>query len=162
MKEIILIRHAKSSWEYDVDDMERPLKKRGYTDIQLVSERFREYGFQPDAIFSSPAMRARLTADLFIKATSNAQVDFKIIDQLYDFSGPTVVEFIKALSNKYDKVIIFGHNHAFTSISNIFGHLPIDNVPTSGLVHLKFKISNWQNLKKGKTKLMLFPRDLKK
>jgi len=142
--------------------MDRPLKKRGYRDIQLVSDRFREYGFKPDAIFSSPAMRARLTADLFIKATSNEQIDFKITDRLYDFSGPGVVEFIKSLSNKYDKVIIFGHNHAFTSISNIFGNLPIDNVPTSGLVHLKFKISKWENLKKGKTKLMLFPRDLKK
>ena len=161
MKEIILIRHAKSSWEYDVDDIERPLKPRGYKDIQLVAEAFLNHNAQPDAIFCSPAMRAKLTADSFIGTTKYSGIPFKIIDQLYDFAGKKVIDFIKSLPNDHDRVVIFGHNHAFTSISNIFGDCSIDNVPTAGLVYLQFDIKNWSDLKKGRTHSTIFPRDLK-
>jgi phosphohistidine phosphatase len=56
--------------------------------------------------------------------------------------------------------MIFGHNHAFTSIVNTFGNSYIENVPTSGLVMLEFNINNWQDLTHGKTALILFPKDL--
>jgi phosphohistidine phosphatase len=161
MKEIILIRHAKSSWEYHVDDIERPLKKRGYKDIELVARAFLDHHILPDAIFCSPARRAKLTADSFIEITKNNAIPFRIENELYDFSGTSVVKFIKSLPDKYKRIIIFGHNHAFTSISNIFGDRSIENVPTAGLVYLQFKINKWTDLKKGSTKLTIFPRDFK-
>ncbi len=57
--------------------------------------------------------------------------------------------------------MIFGHNHAFTSICNIFGNNFIDNLPTSGLVVIDFDIDSWENIKKGVTRFSIFPRDLK-
>ncbi len=80
---------------------------------------------------------------------------------MYDFSGQSVIDFITKIDNSYEKVMIFGHNHAFTSICNIFGDKFIDNLPTSGLVHINFEVTSWQSIKKGTTKLTIFPRDLK-
>ncbi|MBR9845701.1 MAG: histidine phosphatase family protein [Algicola sp.] len=161
MRQLVLIRHAKSSWKYDVTDAERPLKKRGLRDAALVSKSFKKEGFLPDIIFSSHANRALSTCKIFVE---NLHLDEKMIhitEELYDFGGQNVMNFIKNIDNSYEKVMIFGHNHAFTSICNIFGDQFIDNLPTSGLVVINFDVTSWQDVKKGITKLTIFPRDLK-
>ncbi|WP_431137512.1 SixA phosphatase family protein [Psychroserpens mesophilus] len=161
MRELVLIRHAKSSWKYDVIDAERPIKKRGFRDAMLVSKLFKETSFHPEIIFSSPANRALSTCKIFMK---NLNIDDNLLhikDELYDFGGQNVMNFITNIDNRYKKVMIFGHNHAFTSICNIFGDKFIDNLPTSGLVVISFDVTSWQNVKKGTTKLTIYPRDLK-
>lgn len=161
MKTILLIRHAKSSWEHDVTDVERPLKTRGYSDANLLSKEFLKYDFVPDAIYSSPANRALTTCKIFMENCNYPSTLLQIKEQLYDFGGSQVTDFVKVLDDQLDKVIIFGHNNAFTNLANRFGDIAIDNVPTCGLVMLHFDIDYWQNIDKGTTKLTLFPRHLK-
>lgn len=161
MKNLILIRHAKSSWDYNVIDEKRPLANRGISDAHLVSEEFRSSYFQADAIFSSPANRALSTCKIFIKNLKMHDNLLTINNKLYDFSGENVMEFIKNIDKQYDNVIIFGHNFAFTSISNRLGSEFIDNLPTCGLVWLQFDIDSWNDITKGKTKLIIKPKDLK-
>jgi len=161
MKSITLIRHGKSSWKYDVTDRERPLKSRGKNDAKLVSEEYLKHNLSFDRVFSSPAKRAYATCQIFSKHIGFDINEVKIIDELYDFSGENVINFIKSLSNDIDSVMIFGHNHAFTSISNIFGSAFTDNLPTSGLVKIDFEIDNWKELKKGVTKLIIIPKELR-
>jgi phosphohistidine phosphatase len=159
MKKIILMRHGKSSWEYDVSDIERPLKPRGIKDSKLVAEAFELKKLENLSIYSSPANRAYSTCKIFANIINYPLNEVEIIEDLYDFGGSSVINFVKSLSDSKKNVMIFGHNHAFTSISNIFGDKFIDNLPTAGLVVLNFDISSWKDLKKGKTELMLFPRD---
>lgn len=161
MKDIIFIRHAKSSWEYDVSDRERPLKKRGINDSHLVSNHFKKYQFIPDAVFSSPAKRARKTCKIFTENLNISDFDITIKEDIYDFGGNQLINFIKTLDDSLSKIIIFGHNYALTSLVNTYGSKYVDNVTTSGLVWLKFDIDNWERLRKGKTILTIFPRDLK-
>ncbi|WP_323788818.1 SixA phosphatase family protein [Psychroserpens sp.] len=161
MKQLVLIRHAKSSWEYDVNDDERPLNKRGFRDAELVAKSFQSASFAPDIIFSSFANRALSTCKIFMKTLNFEDKILHIKDELYDFGGENVINFITNIDDHYEKVMIFGHNHAFTSICNIFGDQFIDNLPTSGLVVIHFDVTSWQNIKKGITKLTIFPRDLK-
>lgn len=162
MKSIILVRHGKSSWEYDVSDRDRPLKLRGERDAELVANQFNLKGNIPERIFSSPARRALSTCSIFLKTLKLSENSTNVIEELYDFGGESVINFIKNLPNNYDSVMIFGHNHAFTSISNIFGNIFIDNLPTSGLVKLNFEIDNWKDLKKGTTEFVIIPKELKK
>lgn len=161
MKELILIRHGKSSWDFDVNDVERPLKPRGYKDIRRVASEFKKSGFIPDKVYSSPAKRALDTANLFAEIALDGLIRVDIKQYLYDFSGESVLSFVKSLPECDKKIIIFGHNHAFTAISNTFGTKAIDNVPTSGLVHLRFHIQSWAELTKGETVRTIFPRELK-
>ena len=162
MKYLTFFRHAKSSWKYDVSDHERPLKPRGFKDACLVSEQLNNENFTVDLIVSSSAKRALTTCHIFMDELKLTNTDtMKITNELYDFSGSQVVNYIKSLDNKHINVLIFGHNYAFTSIVNTYGDQYIDNLPTSGVVSIAFDINNWEEIKEGKTIRTLFPKDLK-
>ena len=69
MKTLLVLRHAKSSWnDPALDDHERPLNKRGRRDAPRMGELVREYGLIPDVVISSDAVRARLTAEAVAEA----------------------------------------------------------------------------------------------
>ncbi len=157
MKSIVLVRHGKSSWDFDVSDAQRPLKQRGINDAHLVANEFFKSNKLPEAIFSSPANRALSTCKIFVNTFNLSENSITINDNLYDFGGENVIQFIKNLPDSYDSIMIFGHNYAFTSIANTFGDKFIENVPTSGLIKLKFDISNWRDLKQGTTELIIIP-----
>ena len=160
MKRLILVRHAKSSWEHSVTDHDRPLKTRGINDANAVSKALIGH-FQPDIVLSSDAVRTSITANIFI---SNLNIEEKIVQfipDLYDFSGSNLLQVIKSCENHINTLMIFGHNHALTSFVNSYGDTYIDNVPTSGVVVIEFEIDLWKHLTPGKTIYTLFPRDLK-
>jgi len=161
MKNIVLVRHAKSSWNYNVSDDERPLAKRGISDAHLVSREFGTQMFIPDKIFSSHANRALTTCKIFLENLKISDNLLVISHKLYDFSGENVKKFIESIDEGLNNVIIFGHNFAFTSLSNRLGSVFIDNLPTCGLVWIEFNVDSWHEVKKGTTKLIIKPKDLK-
>lgn len=160
MKKIILVRHAKSSWEYDVSDHERPLNSRGLTDANRVSNELLG-NITPELVLSSDALRAKTTAEIFI---TNLQINkSKLIlnRSLYDFSGLSLTEAIKSCDDSIDELMIFGHNNAITNFVNKYGNVFIDNVPTCGVTVIEFEADGWNEIKKGNTILTLFPKQLK-
>ncbi len=161
MKTLVLVRHAKSSWEYDLPDRDRPLKNRGLKDANLVSKAFKKQGFVPQKIISSPANRAFTTCKIFMEKLSFPETVLEKNDALYDFGGNSVLNVLRSQSRELESIMIFGHNYAFTSIANNLGDRYIENLPTSGLVRIELDIDDWKDLKKGRTSLTLFPRDLK-
>lgn len=161
MKQLVLVRHGKSSWEYSVSDKDRPLLERGINDGILVSSYAKKEKIEIDALFSSPANRALHTCMIFVRQLGFPLSKVQISDSLYDFSGDEILHFVKNLDNKLTTVVIFGHNPAFTQIANSLGNSYIDNVPTSGLVQLQFDIQNWNDLSTGTTIQTLFPKHLR-
>tara|TARA_R110002096_G_scaffold236941_2_gene427722 strand:+ start:596 stop:1081 length:486 start_codon:yes stop_codon:yes gene_type:complete len=161
MKQLILVRHAKSSWKHDVIDHERPLKNRGFNDAEIVSNYLKNSALNVDLVLSSDAMRAKTTAGIFISNLEINEEIFNLNHDLYDFSGENLVKTIKQCDDKITNLMVFGHNHAITAFVNTFGNTYINNVPTSGVVVIEFKINSWKNLNKGKTTKIVFPRDLK-
>ncbi len=68
MKTLLLVRHAKSSWDVaGLDDLERPLNERGKKDAPEMAKRVKERNIHPDIFLSSSAKRAYKTAKLFAK-----------------------------------------------------------------------------------------------
>lgn len=161
MKTLYLVRHAKSSWKEDVDDHKRPLKERGKRDGRLVSNKVKTEIEPPEKIISSDAKRALLTAHFFKDALNISDSDFETNHDLYDFSGQSVMRIIKSLDDRLDSVMIFGHNHAFTSVVNMLGNRYIENIPTCGFVMLQFDETQWSAITTGKTVKSIFPRDLR-
>lgn len=161
MKTLYMVRHAKSSWKHDVIDHQRPLKGRGKRDGVLLSEYLAERVKKPQKIITSDAVRALTTANYFKDAFDVSDKNFETNHSLYDFSGQNVISIIKNLPDSCDRVMIVGHNHAFTSIANMLGNTYIDNVPTCGFVQLEFKVDRWGEITTGKTVMTLFPRDIK-
>jgi len=161
MKTLYLVRHAKSSWKHDVDDHKRPLKERGENDGLLVSKKASAETEAPQKIISSDATRALTTAHYFKDAWNIDDAHFETNHDLYDFSGQNVIRVIKELDDKLDRIMIVGHNHAFTSIVNMYGNRYIENIPTCGFVKLEFDENHWNDITTGRTVKTIFPRDLK-
>ena len=162
MKNLILIRHAKASWEAPLIDKDRPLSKRGINDAHLKASNVEAYLPKSYIIWSSTAQRAKNTADIFTECLSIPQDTIIFKDELYTFDESTLEHTIKSCDDQYDNLILFGHNGAITNFVNTFGDHVVENVPTSGFVHLTFIQNEWKNIQKGKVEKLLFPRDLKK
>jgi len=160
MKTLILVRHAKSSWEFNMKDHERPLKKRGYKDANLVFNALKNEIY-PDIIISSDANRAKTTAELYVSHLNIDKNKINLNHLLYDFSGVNLTQVVKNCKNSVNTLMIFGHNNAITNFVNTYGDVIIDNVPTCGVTIIEFNIENWSDLNKGKTIKTLFPKDLK-
>ena len=161
MKTILFVRHGKSSWEYDASDKDRPLKERGINDAYAVSTELGNMKIPVDFVYSSPANRALHTAVIFTRNLQFGFDKFKIENSLYDFSGESVLQFLKGLNNAKNTVMVFGHNYAFTSLVNTLGDTYIENVPTAGLTIIQFAVNQWDSIAGGKTIKTIFPRDLR-
>lgn len=161
VKNLILVRHAKSSWESFVQDIDRPLIQRGIDDIHLVSKESTKFLPSPLVIFSSPANRARQTALIFATSILHPLDRILFSQDLYTFDENKLEKYVKSINNDYDSVILFGHNDAITNFVNKFGTVIIANVPTSGLVWLQFETHSWEKLSTGKTMKIMFPKNLK-
>jgi len=162
MKNLILIRHAKSSWDAPLEDKDRPLSKRGITDAHLMAGKVDEYLPKSFVVWSSTAKRAKNTAYIFAENLSIPVENIEFKDDLYTFDAQALESAIKNCNNQFDNLILFGHNDAITNFVNIFGNHAVDNVPTAGFVSLSFNESDWKQIRKGKIEKVLFPSDLKK
>jgi phosphohistidine phosphatase len=162
MKTLYIVRHAKSSWEYDgIADIDRPLKKRGIKDAHLLSNHLSETLKKPDVFVTSSANRALHTAIIFCENFGYPMANLKIKRQLYSFSDGYLVKTIKALDDSFDSAIIFSHDHGINTFVNKYGSKPIAHVPTCGVIGLEFDTAHWKSIKKGKTILIETPKNHK-
>jgi phosphohistidine phosphatase len=161
MKRLILVRHGKSSWKYDVADDKRPLKKRGFKDGDLISNAFKKFYSKPLKIWSSPAVRALETAKIFKAELGIEDKDFEIKPNLYTFNKNDLRAQVTSCDDAVEKLMIFGHNPAMTSLVNELGDKSFDNIPTTGLTVIDFNTNSWKDLRDGQTILNLFPKNLR-
>ncbi|MFY0603455.1 MAG: histidine phosphatase family protein [Flavobacteriaceae bacterium] len=162
MKTLYIVRHAKSSWEYNnVEDIDRPLKQRGIKDAHLLSKYLAEEISKPDVFVSSSANRALHTAVIFCENFEYPLSNLKIKRQLYSFSDGYLVKTVKALDDSFNSAIIFSHDHGINTFVNKFGDKPIAHVPTCGVIGIKFESKHWKDIKRGKTVLVEFPKNHK-
>ncbi len=162
MKTLYIVRHAKSSWVYDgIEDIDRPLKKRGINDAYLMSRFLSGEISRPDVFVSSSANRALHTAVIFCENFDYPLSTLQIKRQLYSFSDGYLVKTVKALDDGFNSAIIFSHDHGINTFVNKFGNRPIAHVSTCGVIGIQFDEKHWKNIKKGKTVLIEFPKNHK-
>ena len=161
MKKLILIRHAKSSWEAPLRDFDRPLMKSGIHDAHLVSTNILSDIPKTYLIWSSAAKRASETAIIFAQNISYPIESIVFKEELYTFDESKLEQIIKSCPNDCENLILFGHNEAITNFVNKFGNILIDNVATSGFVSINFDSNSWNTIQNGNTIRTIFPRDLK-
>lgn len=160
MKTLYLVRHAKSSWKFDVIDHQRPLNERGLNDAPKMAQHIARQMPKPDLIISSDALRARTTAVFFAKAYHIEDKEIMLNHQLYDFAGSDLVEVIRTTNNEVETLMVFGHNNAMTNFVNTYGDQDIDNVATAAFTAINFEIDSWQDLTTGTTICHKSPKEL--
>ena len=146
MKVITFLRHSKSSWENNLDDINRPLSQTGIEKIKKIANSSKDHFISSEIIFTSSANRALYTSVLLSRILSINLNKIKICDELYTFNYNKVFDFIENIDNNYTQVVLVGHNPAFTEISNYFSENKILNLPTARWFSLKFESDNWLDI----------------
>lgn len=147
MKQLLLIRHAKSSWNhYNLRDIERPLNKRGNRDAPLMGELLMEKEIIPDAIYSSPAVRASTTAKIIAQKVNYPTEKVINKPEIYEASTNSLLNIISSFSNKNEVVMMFGHNPGFSMLANYLCTSFVNNMPTCSVVQLNFDFDSWQEI----------------
>ena len=159
MKRLIIVRHAKSSWDGPVRDFDRILEYRGIKDAEKVAQQTREFIPKDSCIVSSAAQRASQTAQIFARIYQIQHIEYR--QDLYTFDEYELERVVRRLDDQFDCIILFGHNEAITNFVNKFGDVFIPNVATSGFTMLEFAADQWQKISTGKTLKVVFPKDLK-
>ena len=158
MKQLLIVRHGKSSWDYEgVSDIDRPLKEKGINDAYIMAENIRKTGFIPDVFICSPAHRALYTGIIFSRILSVPFTKLWIKESLYLPSSGEIIEILKTVDDGINNVAIIGHNPSLTDLaSHLQDDERIDNIPTCGAVLLSFHITSWKQIGSQKADLEFF------
>ncbi|MBT8135593.1 MAG: histidine phosphatase family protein [Gammaproteobacteria bacterium] len=162
MKQIALMRHAKSSWKNrELDDIDRPLNKRGLRDAPMMGGRLAELDYKPDHIVSSTAVRAAVTARTVAQEIGFKASKIQPEKRLYLADPEEIFDIIRELDDKHERVMLFGHNPGFTIAANQIGDLSVDNMPTGAIAVFNLNIDAWKDCTNrcGKLKFFDFPKN---
>ncbi len=146
MKNLLIIRHAKSSWDsLTQKDFDRPLNDRGNRDAPMMAKRLLKRGVEIDAFVSSPANRALSSATYFAEAYGRKQKHILQVDNLYHAEVNVFYKVVNEIDDEYKTVAIFSHNPGITDFVNTLTNNRIDNMPTCGIFAIKADIKKWKD-----------------
>lgn len=146
-KRLVLIRHGKSLYDdYVANDIERHLADRGYHDVEQTALWLKNNSFFPDALVSSPAIRAYSTCLIVANHFSFQAERILIKDAIYEASDNALLYVINELPANADTVFLFGHNPAFTSIVSKLTKQEFRHLPTSAVAIIEFDKMLWNQI----------------
>ncbi len=144
MKTLLIVRHAKSSWDSaDMTDFDRPLNDRGKRDAPAMAQRLIKANVRIDRFVSSPAKRARQTAGIFIETFGKKEKDIHFIPELYHASLEIFKTVVAGLDDRDNSVALFSHNPGITAFANILSSVRLDNMPTCGVFAVNSSAATW-------------------
>jgi phosphohistidine phosphatase len=146
MKTLLVLRHAKSSWdEAGLDDHERPLNDRGERDAPRMGLLVCDRQLMPDLIISSDATRARLTAEAMADA-AGYEGTILLERRLYHASPADIVDLLRSVvESELQTVMIVGHNPGLEElVTKLTGAR--EDVSTAALVQIELPIERWSDL----------------
>jgi len=161
MKTLLLLRHAKSSWDDStLADFDRPLADRGRRDAPRIGKTLKKQGPLPDLIISSPADRARETIEAVVKA-AGLGIPPQFDESIYGASSAELMKLIRRLPDSSKCAMLVGHNPTFEDlVSRLTGTQ--EHMPTAALACIEFQIDRWADVQDGEGKLisLLTPKQL--
>ena len=161
MKTLLLLRHAKSSWDHpSMRDFDRPLADRGKRDAPRIGRALKERGPLPELIISSPAARARETVEAVIKS-AGLTAPLRFDESIYDASLAELMRLVRGLPDNISCALMVGHNPGFEGLVNRLTGAS-ERMPTAALASIEFQVDHWQDVEDGQGKLLsvLIPRQL--
>ena len=110
MKQLLLLRHAKSSWDDpDLDDFDRPLAERGLKAARLIGRELAARDWLPDQVLVSPALRTRDTWRL-VAAELPVHPRVAFAEALYDAAAADILGQLRKADPSSGCLLVLGHN----------------------------------------------------
>jgi phosphohistidine phosphatase len=157
MKQLLIIRHAKSSWDIGVlNDFDRGLNQRGHSDAPAMAKRLIDKNIAIDLFVSSTAKRALTTAIYFAETYHKKEKDIVKVDDLYHAMPAVFYKTIVDLNDEFSNVALFSHNPGITEFVNELTKTQIDDMPTCGIFALHIHTKSWADFKSAKKEFWFF------
>lgn len=146
-KKLYLLRHAKTlERQSDESDVERQLQAIGIQNATRMGINFKNKNIFPDMVISSPAVRAKATAELVTEQIGYDMSKIHFNDEIYNASIRTLLKAINNFKDEWNSVLLVGHNPAISYLAEYLSGEPIGDMSTCGLVHLSFDLKSWSLL----------------
>lgn len=166
MRQVLLLRHAKSSWDDPaLGDFDRPLNNRGRRNARAMAAYLRKSALRPAMVLCSAARRTRETYDIVAPALEGIPVSFEA--ELYEAAKHDLLERLRRLDEHLCSVLLIGHNPGLERLALALstGHGeagPLarlaEKFPTGTLAVLDTDIGAWAALQEGTCRLTGFVR----
>lgn len=157
------MRHAKSSWKgSNLRDFDRPLNKRGFENAPMMGQRLANNKYSADSIISSPAVRAITTAEMIASEIGFDKNHIRQESAIYEAGISALLYVIASINNNNHYAMLVGHNPGFTYLCNYLCDSQLENIPTCGIVKIKFSIESWRHIFKHSGELIDFDYPKKK
>ena len=170
MRQLLLLRHAKSSWDDpQAVDRDRPLDQRGRLAAETMRRAMAELGLAPDLVLVSPARRALQTLEA-LEPWEEAPL-IEQLEQLYLATAPQILATLNGVPETVRSAMLIGHNPGMHDLALLLAGSEVartdaarrlaTSFPTAALA--EFSISRlWRQLDVGGARLVRFisPRGL--
>jgi phosphohistidine phosphatase len=157
LKSLILVRHAKSDWaDLSLKDFDRPLNDRGKRDAPVMAHRLLDKKIKIDAFISSPAKRAKKTAELFASQFKKNKKDIICFDELYLAEPETFFNVISQTADDHSTIAVFSHNEGITQFANLLSDVRVDDMPTCSMFAVKMKMKKWKEFREAEKEFWFF------
>jgi phosphohistidine phosphatase len=166
MRTLMLMRHAKSSWDQpELDDIDRPLAPRGQETAPLIARCIKESKWQPDLVLCSPAARVRETWQLMTPVLGRP-IDCKTLRTIYLGAPSRLLEALRRAANEVETLMLIGHNPGLGRLAaGLCGAGPKKQLermrskfPTAALAVIEFDVARWDQVAPGAGRLRAFVR----
>ncbi len=163
MRNLLLMRHAKSSWDDPtLADHERPLNQRGILAAERMGAFLDVENLVPEMILASAAKRARQTVEYLLQACP-FEGEVKYSNIFYHADIDDLIESLQGIPAEINTVLFVGHN---PELEYFLEHLcdVSEALPTAAIAWIEFKIDRWEQIdidSVGDLKAVWRPRDLK-
>lgn len=162
-RRLILMRHAKSSWnDPELDDIDRPLNARGQRSATALGRWLADQGYIPDVVLCSPSTRTRETFD----GLKLGAVPVQYPDALYHASTNVLLETLQEKAAGKSALIVTHNpgcaNFADRVLSDPHDHERFHDFPTGATLVVDFPINDWADaaFHSGSVVDFIVPREL--
>ena len=158
VKRIVLVRHATAvKWDSEVSDFSRSLRGKGRKEARAMAKWYARSGRRVDVMVSSPADRAIQTARIFAKQLGYPAKKIVQKKKLYDLlEPPDFLELTKTLDDKYESVMVFGHDPSFSGFAQSLVKGFEEGLPKCSVFEVSVRRKAWRTLKLGDGRQELF------
>ena len=160
MRRVILLRHGKSAWPEGLDDLERPLKKRGREASRRMGRYLAREGLRPDLTLVSPARRTQETWSIARQALGD--VAMRSEPRIYEAPGDGLLTVVREVEPEMGTLLLVGHNPGLQEFARLLVGAragegsAIVKYPTGGLAVIEVPASAWPELSPGSSRLERF------
>ncbi len=145
MKTLLLMRHAKSSWdEKKEDDRDRPLSKRGKKNAEAIGGLLKHEDLTPDLILASSALRARQTAEYVIDEMKY-HGDVCYLNKLFMGEVEVYVQQIQGLGDDINTLLLIGHSPVLDTLLQMLTG-KVESLPTAAVAYLRLPVNSWKEV----------------